>query len=88
MQEKFYFDTSICIDICEGKIFNDEIAKELVEKIINSNIISCSDRNDDYKNVLQEYFLKENINYGQLIKKGRKLVDKTKRIICKEVFII
>jgi hypothetical protein len=42
-----------------------------------------SDGNDDYTIVLPEYFRKDTINYGQLmkIKKSGRVVDKVRRII-------
>lgn len=39
MEEKFYLDTSIWIDICEERGNNGENAKELVKKIINYGFI-------------------------------------------------
>lgn len=58
--------------------------EDCVKKPTNKNKLCIySDGNEDYTSVLPEYFPKENINYGQLIKtrKGKKLVDKTRKVI-------
>ncbi|TSD02549.1 MAG: hypothetical protein Athens071416_648 [Parcubacteria group bacterium Athens0714_16] len=59
--------------------FEDYIKKPNIKRKLKI----FSDGNDDYVSVLAEFFGKENINYGQLVKtrKGKKLVEKLRRII-------
>lgn len=59
--------------------FEDYVSKP-TEK---NKLVIYSDGNDDYTLVLPEYFQKENIDYGQLIKtrKGKKLVNKIRKAI-------
>jgi predicted nucleic acid-binding protein len=40
MAEKYYFDTSIWLDIHEKRGYNGEVAKKLMEKIINKDFIT------------------------------------------------
>lgn len=86
IKRKSYFFASFAVgkwtqDTCRSMLA--EFAKRVEQATITARLEIFSDGNDDYTYVLPEFFRKDCMDYGQLVKireKGR-VVDKIRRVV-------